>query len=122
MSTPEMKELHRRIQDLRHQLPESRQQVKKYSNLLPVTRSSNGRFATGRPRSLRRQEKELEEQGRIWNELKTLDADKSHQRRVREIETEIQPIEGQLHEVFEALGSLFRGTRSGESMDFEAGC
>jgi len=71
---------------------------------------------------MRRQEKELEEQGRIWNELKTLDADKSHQRRVREIETEIQPIEGQLHEVFEALGSLFRGTRSGESMDFEAGC
>ncbi|MCK5008148.1 MAG: hypothetical protein KAR73_12215 [Spirochaetales bacterium] len=37
LSTPEMKELHRRIQDLRHQLPESRQQVKKI--LQPVARN-----------------------------------------------------------------------------------
>ena len=251
LSTPEMKELHRRIQDLRHQLPESRQQVKKI--LQSVARNEElereirdrkaqlaelaernqviceaiGRAAytayksLTAPRSeyrelfepLRRQEKELEEleaeydeiqahakggkffrifretgrslylkgvlslrrkavsksfheagrrffdseldeelkdrglrealapyeanekkinalhreteklredQGRMWNELKTLGADKSHQKRVREIETEIQRIEGQLHDAFEALGSLFRGTRSGESMDVEA--
>jgi len=61
-----------------------------------------------------------EEQGRLWSELKTLGAGKSHQKRVREIETEIQCIEGQLNVAFEALGSLFRGTRSGESMDVEA--
>ena len=61
-----------------------------------------------------------EDQGRMWSELKTLGADKSHQKRVREIETEIQRIEAQLHDAFGALGSLFRGTRSGESVDAEA--
>jgi chromosome segregation ATPase len=60
-----------------------------------------------------------DDQGRMWNELKTLGADKSHQKRVREIETEIQRIEAQLHDVFEALGSLFRRTRSGEATDVE---
>ena len=61
-----------------------------------------------------------EDKERMWNELKTLGADKSHQKRVREIETEIQRIEGQLYDAFEALGSLFRGTRSGGYTDVEA--
>ncbi len=68
----------------------------------------------------RETDKLREEQGRMWNELKTLGADKSHQKRVREIETEIQRIEGQLHDAFEALGSLCRGTQSGELTDVEA--
>ncbi len=251
LATPEMKELHKRIQDLRHQLPESRQLVKKI--LQSVTRSEElereirnrkariaelaernqeiceaiGRAAYTAYKSLkapreeyrelfeplRRQEQELEEleaeydelqahtkegkffrifretgrslflkgilslrrkavgksfhevgrrfcnseldpelkagglrealapyeanektidtlhretgklgedKERMWNELKTLGADKSHQKRVREIETEIQRIEGQLHDAFEALGSLFRGTRSGGYTDVEA--
>jgi uncharacterized membrane protein len=47
-----MKELHRRIQDLRHQLPESRQQVKKI--LQPVARNEElEREIRGRKRSWR---------------------------------------------------------------------
>lgn len=61
-----------------------------------------------------------EDKERMWNELKTLGADRSHQKRVREIETEIQRIEGQLQDSFEALGSLFRGSRPGEFTDVEA--
>jgi chromosome segregation ATPase len=68
----------------------------------------------------RETEKLREDQGRMWNELKTLGADRSHQKRVREIETEIQRIERQLHDAFEALGSSFRGTRSGDFNDIEA--
>jgi chromosome segregation ATPase len=47
-------------------------------------------------------------QERIWNELKELGADRSHQKRVREIEIGIQRIEEELEDAFEGFGSLFR--------------
>lgn len=68
--------------------------------------------------------RELEEllgdQEKKWNELKTLGAHRSHQKRVREIESEIQRIEGKLQDAFEALGTRFRNTQSGELQDTEA--
>jgi chromosome segregation ATPase len=55
-----------------------------------------------------------------WSELKTLGAHRSHQKRVREIESEIQRIEGKLQGAFEDLGTVFQNTRSGEFQDTEA--
>jgi chromosome segregation ATPase len=65
-------------------------------------------------------EKLLGDRDRKWGELKTLGAHRSHQKRVREIESEIQRIEGKLQDAFEGLGTLFRNIRSGESQDTEA--
>lgn len=62
----------------------------------------------------------LADQEKKWSELKTLGAHRSHQKRVREIESEIQRIEGKLQDEFEALGTLFRKTRFGELQDTEA--
>lgn len=49
-----------------------------------------------------------EEQAALWEELKELGAEKSHQRRVRELEASIQRIDESLEDAFEGLGSLFR--------------
>lgn len=47
-------------------------------------------------------------QAELWEELKTLGADKSYQRRVREIERGIQEAEGELEKACLKLGELFR--------------
>ena len=62
----------------------------------------------------------LGEREKKWSELKTLGAHRSHQKRVREIESEIQRIEGRLQDAFEGLGTLARNTRSGQFQDTEA--
>jgi chromosome segregation ATPase len=62
----------------------------------------------------------LGEQEKKWSELKTLGAHRSHQKRVREIESEIQRIEAKLEDDFEALGTLFRNIQSGKFQDTEA--
>jgi chromosome segregation ATPase len=49
----------------------------------------------------------LRDQEKKWSDLKTLGAHRSHQKRVREIESEIQRIEDQLQDVFQGLGTLF---------------
>jgi chromosome segregation ATPase len=49
-----------------------------------------------------------DEQAALWEELKGLGAEKSHQRRVRELEASIQRIEESLEDAFEGLGSLFK--------------
>jgi chromosome segregation ATPase len=55
------------------------------------------------------------DQSTLWVELKTLGAEKSHQRRVRELEQTIQRIEGDLAEAGEKLGSLYRaGPQEGD--------
>jgi len=60
------------------------------------------------------------EQEKKWSELKNLGAHRSHQKRVREIESEIQRIEAKMQDEFEALGTLFRNSHSGEPQDTEA--
>jgi predicted nucleic acid-binding Zn-ribbon protein len=65
-------------------------------------------------------EKLAEEQEKKWSELKSLGAHRSHQKRVREIESEIRRIEEQLEDGFEALGTLFRGARPAQIEDAEA--
>jgi chromosome segregation ATPase len=62
----------------------------------------------------------LGEQEKKWSELKTLGAYRSHQKRVREIESEIQRIEVRLQDDFEALGTLRRNRQSGKLQDAEA--
>jgi DNA repair exonuclease SbcCD ATPase subunit len=62
----------------------------------------------------------LADQEKKWSELKTLGAHRSHQKRVREIETDIQRIEAKMQDEFEALGTLFRNKRSAEVQDPEA--
>jgi len=62
----------------------------------------------------------LADQEKKWSELKTLGAHRSHQKRVREIESEIQRIEANMQDEFEALGTLFRNSHSGEPQDTEA--
>jgi len=49
-----------------------------------------------------------EEQAALWEELQGLGAEKSHQRRVRELEASIQRTEESLEDAFEGLGSLFK--------------
>jgi len=49
-----------------------------------------------------------DEQASLWEELQGLGAEKSHQRRVRELEASIQRTEESLEDAFEGLGSLFR--------------
>jgi hypothetical protein len=49
-----------------------------------------------------------EEQSKLRNELKELGADKSHQRRVRELERGIRRAEDELVEASRRLGELFR--------------
>jgi chromosome segregation ATPase len=60
------------------------------------------------------------DQEKKWNELKSLGAHRSHQKRVREIESEIQRIEEKLKDAFEGLGTQFRQARPGEIQDMEA--
>lgn len=55
----------------------------------------------------------LSEQEKRWSELKTLGAHRSHHKRVREIEAEIQRIEARMQDECEALGTLFRNQQSG---------
>ena len=62
----------------------------------------------------------LEDQEKRWSELKTLGAHRSHQKRLREIESEIQRIEAKMQDEFEALGTLFRNKRTAELQDPEA--
>lgn len=62
----------------------------------------------------------LEDQEKKWSELKSLGAHRSHQKRVREIESEIQSIEAKMQDEFEALGTLFRKKRTAELQDQEA--
>jgi chromosome segregation ATPase len=62
----------------------------------------------------------LEDQGKKWSDLKSLGAHRSHQKRVREIESEIQSIEAKMQDGFEALGTLFRNKRNTELQDPEA--
>ena len=54
-----------------------------------------------------------------WRELKSLGANRSHQRRVREIESEIQQIETQLEIEFQTLGSCYIGARIDEAPSAE---
>ncbi len=65
-------------------------------------------------------ERLLSEQEKRWSELKTLGAHRSHHKRVREIETEIQRIEARMQDECEALGTLFRNQQSGGLQDSEA--
>jgi chromosome segregation ATPase len=60
------------------------------------------------------------EQEKKWSELKKLGAHRSHQKRVREIESEIQRIETALEDSFEGLGSFYRSGRAPELQDSEA--
>jgi chromosome segregation ATPase len=60
------------------------------------------------------------DQEKKWSELKKLGAYRSHQKRVREIETDIQRVEEHLEGAFEGLGTLLRKTLSAESQDAEA--
>jgi DNA repair exonuclease SbcCD ATPase subunit len=53
-------------------------------------------------------EKIQAEQASLWQELKELGAEKSHQKRVREIEQAIGRIEDELEDAFVGLGSQFR--------------
>ena len=62
----------------------------------------------------------LSEQEKRWNELKTLGAHRSHHKRVREIETEIQRIEARMQDECQALGTLFRKQQPGGLQDSEA--
>jgi predicted RNase H-like nuclease (RuvC/YqgF family) len=48
------------------------------------------------------------EQAGLWNELKGLGADKSYQKRVRELERGIQRAEGELEQASRRLGELYR--------------
>jgi chromosome segregation ATPase len=48
------------------------------------------------------------QQSEVWEELRNLGAEKSHQRRVNEIERQIQKIEKDLQESCRKLGELFR--------------
>lgn len=48
------------------------------------------------------------EQETLWQELKELGAEKSHQKRVRELEKGIQGIEAKLDSLYEALGERWR--------------
>jgi DNA repair exonuclease SbcCD ATPase subunit len=62
----------------------------------------------------------LSEQEKRWSELKSLGAHRSHHKRVREIEVEIQRIETRMRDECEALGTLFRNQHSGGLQDSEA--
>jgi DNA repair exonuclease SbcCD ATPase subunit len=62
----------------------------------------------------------LADQEKKWSELKNLGAHRSHQKRVREIETEILRIEAKMQDEFEALGTLLRNNRSQAVQDPEA--
>jgi hypothetical protein len=62
----------------------------------------------------------LADQEKRWGELKAMGAHRSHQKRVREIETEIQRIETTMQDEFEALGTLLRNKRTAELKDPEA--
>ena len=62
----------------------------------------------------------LSDQEKKWSELKTLGAHRSHHKRVREIESEIQRVEAKMRDDFEALGTLFRNDQSGGLQDTEA--
>jgi chromosome segregation ATPase len=55
-----------------------------------------------------------------WSQLKTLGAHRFHQKRVREIETDIQRIEEQLEDAFEDLGTQHRAMPLTNSQDAEA--
>lgn len=56
----------------------------------------------------RQMSKFRDEQDGLWEELQSLGAEKSHQRRVRELEAAIQRTEEALEDAFEGLGSLFK--------------
>jgi chromosome segregation ATPase len=62
----------------------------------------------------------LGDQEKKWNDLKDLGAHRSHQKRVREIESEIQRIETKLQDTFEGLGSQFRNMHPEKLQDSEA--
>jgi DNA repair exonuclease SbcCD ATPase subunit len=75
-------------------------------------------------KEINRLQRELEnligDQEKKWAELKKLGAHRSHQKRVREIESEIQRIEATLEDTFEGLGTMYRSAQSGDLQDSEA--